>query len=887
MTHWLRTIRSSALAMARRVLSALRRDRLDRELDEELATHLELLIDDGRRRGLSHTDARREALRTLGGLDAIREVHREQRGLPWLDVLARDLRYGVRTLWKSPALTLTVTLSLALGIGANTALFSLVDDLLLRSLPVREPERLVQVRQTVTVLGITKVGTSFPSDAFDYIRTHNQVFSEIVGFNPLDRPVVMVDGVAEPAREVDQVSENLFRDLGVPTVLGRTPDSSDGPVAVISSRLWRARFDSSSSALGRSLTIDGRAYSLIGVAAPQFLGVSLERSPDLWISSGGSSAAAPRQMVARLKPGVRASEAEAALEVLFSQLAQQQPGPVGERRPAQPPARVALLSAGKGLSALRAQYERPLLALTGLVTLVLLITCTNVGNLLMVRNSARRRELAVRAALGASRSRLVLQYLVESAMLATLGGILALVFARWGVSIILSMLPLPAAPESLAFRLDARVLGFAAGVSLLSALLFGLVPAWRAAQVDLTAALRSSHGNSATKRTRRLGRALVACQVGLSVLLLVGAGLFVQTLGNLVRLDVGFNPESLLQVSLDTRGSGYRAGQVGGLYRLLLERVSAIPGVLSVTGIRNDVMKGNFSRGMMAIPGVTLDRGEAWGLASVGPSFFETMNISVVRGRVFSSADFAQERRCVVITEAFANRYFPNADPVGRRIGDPPNTEIIGVVRDARLTAVRTDSGPMLYSMAPREPDRIGALEIRTAGDAARIAPAVREAIQRVNPRLVVDIGTMRQEIDRNIAKERMVAAASAFFSLLGLLLASIGIFGVASYTVAQRTTELGIRTALGASRWAVIRESLRDTIQVFGAGLAAGIIAAIAAVRLTASFISDLLFGLTAADAANIVGAVFLMIVVALAACILPARRATRIDVLTAIRDE
>ena len=223
MTHWLRTIRSSALAMARRVLSVVRRDRLDRELDEELTTHLELLIDDGRRRGLSHTDARREALRALGGLDAIREVHREQRGLPWLDVLARDLRYGVRTLWKSPALTCTVTLSLALGIGANTALFSLVDDLLLRSLPVREPGRLVQVRQTVTVLGITKVGTSFPSDAFDYIRTHNQVFSEIVGFNPLDRPVVMVDGVAEPARQVDEVSENLFRDLGVPTVTRQNP----------------------------------------------------------------------------------------------------------------------------------------------------------------------------------------------------------------------------------------------------------------------------------------------------------------------------------------------------------------------------------------------------------------------------------------------------------------------------------------------------------------------------------------------------------------------------------------------------------------------------------------------------------------------------------------
>ena len=880
MRHWLRMMWFRCRAVASR-------DRLDREFDEELTTHLELLIEEGRRRGMSPADARREAIRKLGRPESLREVHREQRGMPVLDVLAQDLRYAVRLLWKSRAFTCIVTLSLALGIGANTALFSLVDDLLLRSLPVREPDRLVQVRQTLTGFGITKVGTFFPKAAFDYIRTHNQVFSEIVGFNPLDRPVVTVDGVAEPPRQIEQVSENFFRDLGVPMALGRTPDSSDGPVAVISYRLWRARFEGSSSPLGRFLTIDGQSYSVIGVVAPHFLGLSLESAPDLWISSARLSPAASQQMIARLKPGVMASQAQAALDVLFHQLAQEQPGVVPWRGPDGPPAHVALLAAGKGLSALRAQYERPLLALAVLVTLVLLITCTNVGNLLMVRNSARRRELAVRAALGARRSRLVVQYLVESAVLATLGGILALLFARWGVSILLSMLPLSTMPQGLAFQADARVLGFAAGVSLLSALLFGLAPAWRAAQVDLTAALRSSQGSSPTKHTRRLGRTLVACQVGLSVLLLVGAGLFVQTLRNLVRLDVGFNPERLLQVSLDTQGSGYREGQIGGLYQLLLERVSAIPGVQSVTGIRDNVMHGNSTRSMMPIPGRTLVPDDAWNSASVGPSFFETMNIPVLRGRTFTAADFAQGRRRVIISEAFAKRYFQNEDPVGKRIGDPPNTEIIGVVRDARLTAVRTDSGPMMYFMAPREPDRVAALQVRTGGNAYAVARAVREEVRRVHPRLLVDIRTMRQEIDRNIAKERMVAATSAFFSLLGLLLVSIGIFGVASYTVAQRTNELGIRRALGASRWSVIRESLRDTMQVFGAGLAAGILAAIVAVRLTASFISDLLFGLTAGDLANIVGAVLLMVAVAVAACILPARRATRIDVLTAIRDE
>jgi len=288
----------------------------------------------------------------------------------------------------------------------------------------------------------------------------------------------------------------------------------------------------------------------------------------------------------------------------------------------------------------------------------------------------------------------------------------------------------------------------------------------------------------------------------------------------------------------------------------------------------------------MPIPGRT-EPDEAWNSAAVGPSFFETMRMPVARGRTFTPADFERDCKCVVVSEAFVKRYFPNEDPVGKRIGDPPETGIIGVVKDARLTSVRTASGPMMYFMALGEPDRIGALEVRAAGDTGAIARALREEIQRVNPRLLVDIRTMREEIDRNIAKERMVATTSAFFGLLGLLLVSIGVFGVASYTVAQRTTELGIRTALGASRWSVIRESLRDTMQVFGIGLAAGIIAAIVAVRLTASFISDLLFGLTAADVANFVAAVLMIVAVALAACILPARHATRIDVLTAIRNE
>jgi predicted permease len=864
-----------------RLWARVRNDRLDRDFDEELTTHLELLIDEGRRNGLSPAGARRQALLRLGRPDLLREEHREQRGVPVLDVLAQDLRYTVRMMRKAPGFTAVVTLTLALGIGANTALFSLVDDLLLRSLPISEPDRVVQIRTTVRALGLNKPFALSPP-AFEYLTTHNQVLSEILAFQRVDRPVVTVDGAMEPSKRVEQVSENFFRDLGVVPAAGRFPAPSDGAVAVIGHGWWHTRFGGSDAVVGRILTVNGRSHSIVGVAPPRFHGLSIEDPADVWISTRGTT----QQLIARLEPEVSPTQAQAALQLMINQLAKEMPGAlpgIGPNMSLQ----VDVLPAGKGISSLRQQYRRPLLALTVLVTLVLLITCTNVGNLLMVRSTSRKREVTVRVALGAGRTRIIVQYLLESAVLALLGGVLGLVIARWGVSILLSMLPLVDIPEALAFEVDARVLGFAALVSLASALLFGLVPAWRATECDLSTALRTSQTTTPTRSARRLGRLLVGCQVALSVLLLIGAGLFVQTLRNLNRLDLGFDPGQLLQVSVDTRSSGYGKGQVGPLYRLLLERVAAIPGVRSVTAIRNPLMGGGASRGSMTIPGVELAPNESWDVADIGPAFFETMGITVLQGRTFSDADFRGEQRAVVINEAFARRYFPGRNAVGIRVGGRPDFEIIGVVRNARLNGVRIEAGPMMYWMAPTEPDRFNALEVRTAGDPASVARAVRDVIGGVNPRLLIDIRTMDRQIDYTLAQERMVAATSAFFGLLGLLLASIGIFGVAASTVSQKTTELGIRMALGADRWSIVRESLRDTMLVFAAGLVAGLILAIVVVRLTSSFIAELLFGLTATDAVSIVAAVLVMVAVALIACILPAHRATRIDPITAIRCE
>jgi predicted permease len=543
--------------------------------------------------------------------------------------------------------------------------------------------------------------------------------------------------------------------------------------------------------------------------------------------------------------------------------------------------------AGKGSSNLRDTYQRALLALMVLVTLVLLITCTNIGNLLVVRNTNRMRELTVRTALGARRSRLITQLLVESAVLAMMGGTLAWLMARWGVSAVLSMLPLTDTPEFLAFRMDARVLGFLAAVSVLSAVLFALAPAWRATRVDLTtglkAGLQGGSGAATTRESRWLGRWLVAGQIALSVMLLAGAGLFLQTLRNLGKTDLGFDPRNLLQVGIDTPFAGYRQGQVNTVYKLLVDRLASIPGVEGVTGGRNPVLAGMLA-GVPTPPSSGAD---------VDARFFEIMRIPLLRGRTFGPHDETRSGPVAVISESYAKQIFPGEDAVGKRIpaamiyGPGAYGEVVGVVADAKLMSVRWNV-PMIYSpLLQGETDRVSAIEIRTSGDAAAIAHAVQDEVRRINPRLLTSIRPMQEVIDRSMAQERLVAATSGFFGVLGVILAGIGLFGVASFTVAQRTSELGIRIALGAGRWDVIRESLRDTALLFAIGLVAGGAAAFAGTRLAANLISGLLYGLSATDWRNIAVAGLLMIAVAIAACLIPALRAARVDPLKAIRYE
>ena len=786
---------------------------------------------------------------------------------------------ALRSLLKHRGFTLFATLSLALGIGANTALFGLVDALLLRTLAVRAPERLVTVETVFAGLGIKKaIGGASPA-ALGALRARREVFSEVVGYDIVSRPVVTVDGGDEPNRRVERTSPTFFADLGLTTALGRTPRPNEEAVAVIGDAWWRARFGADPAVLGRTVAIDGRSYTIVGVLPRAFTGLSIDARTDAWIPA---SPGVELSVLARLAPGVEVARAQAAAQVVLRQIAEARP----DARRWNANTYIEVRPAGRGFSDLRDQYERPLLALSALVIIVLLVTCANVGNLLVVRHAGRRRELAVRVALGASRGRLISMYLAESVVLATAGGALGLLLARWGVSVVLAMLPVAVPPAALALRADARVIAFVAGVSMASALLFGLLPAWRGAADDLAAVLRSGLGKGATTGGRRLDRWLVGCQVGLSVLLLAGAGLFVQTVRNLARLDVGFDADRLLQISLDTRRAGYGRGQVGPLQARLLERVAQVPGVRSVSAIRNGVLQSAGTRSRIPLPGRELPPEEAWNGAEVGPDFFETLAIPLRRGRAFTPDDFAQGRRLVVVTEAWARRYFPREDPVGARIGEHGELEIVGVVGDSRIIDVRSDVGPTMFFMAPADSDRFNALEVRAAGDVDAVASAVRAEVQRIDPRLVIGVRTMRQEIGRMIARERLVAATSAGFGLIGLLLASVGIFGVAASTVARRTADIGIRMALGASRRAVLGEALRDTALTFAAGLAAGVAGTWLALRLAAPIVGDLLYGLTPTDTLTLAGAAIVMLAVAGAACLLPARRAVRIDPLTAIRE-
>ncbi len=899
-----------------RLRSLFRRRRVEAELLAELSFHLEQQTAEYVAAGMAPAEARHAAHRIIGNLGKIEEECRDMRRTRWLETFLQDLRYALRSLRLAPAFTLVAALSLALGIGANTAIFSLLDALLLRQLPVRSPERLVAVGDPSRTGG--KSEGSLRTDVFSVplyreLRDRNQVFSGLFASGRSGRLTVGTDrSAAKPETARGRlVSGNYFAVLGVPAFRGRTFTAADdrspgaSPYVVISYDYWQRRFAGSPGAIGRSLTLNGYPLTIIGVTPPEFFGDIVGTPTDVWIPLMMQRQVNPGRdyldhwevswllLMGRLKPGVSLAEAHSSIDSLFKQLVANGVVPAETLPEDIADLHVDVSPGGTGFSALRRQFSRPLKTLMGIVALVLLIACANVANLLLERANGRRKEISIRLALGAGRLRLVRQLLTESLVLAFLGGALGVLFAFWADAGLLKLIDVPAS-RALDLRPNLTILAFTAGVSLLTGVLFGLAPALRSTRVELAPALKESSRNLAGAGGGRrwpFGKVLVVSQFALSLLLLMGAGLFVRTLVNLQRLDLGYQREGALMLSLDPVAAGYPGERLGAFCEQMLERLRAVPGVAAATLSENGLFSGTESSTSIAISGRPEIPYPANQVASdrVGPGYFEVVGIPIVLGRGIGAKDRAGALRVAVINESMARFYFPNQNPIGQRFAETDAMdkvyEVVGVSRDVRDHELRGDVRRRYYTPMLQDAETLSAFnyEIRTRDPKALVEP-VRAAVRGFDPRLVInDLGPLTANIDESIGDEHLVAKLSAVFGVLALLLASIGLYGVISYTISRRTNEIGIRMALGANHGRVLWMVLRETLLLALAGIVVGLLAVFGSARVVASR----LFGLSAYDPATLAAATVVLVAVAVIAGAIPGSRATRVDPTEALRYE
>jgi predicted permease len=867
-----------------------------------------------------------------------------------MNTLWQDLRYGLRMLVKTPGLTAIAVLSLALGIGANTALFSIVDAMLLKLLPVKEPERLV-LFSSVAPRGFS-VGsysgnsntdratgqrrmTSFPYQSFQRMREQASPLSDIFAFGNLSLNV-NADGQADVATG-QAVSGNYFSGLGVQSLHGRLLTDEDdkagaSPVAVLSFRYWRQRFGGNPAVIGKQINLNNVAFTIIGVTPPGFEGtmnigstqdvtIPLAMEPQMVLERERSQLYGAGvwwlRLMGRLKPGATAEQARAQLENAFHQSvvehraarqAQAQAtggNAINNLDPKDYP-RLFLNPGGQGEMNTRQFYAPSLYLLLGVVGLVLLIACANVANLLLARASARQKEIGVRLALGASRWRLIRQLLTESVLLASLGGALGMLFALWIKDGLLAVSDWGGrGMRALEPQLDWRVLGFTLGLSLLTGIVFGLAPAWRATNVDLTPALKDSARSSSSASRSVLGRSLVVIQVALSLLLLVGAGLFLRTLINLQRVEPGFNTRNLLLFSIQPGLIGYKDEKLTQLYEQINERLAALPGVEAVTFSQTTLLsqssssRGVYLRKALEAPpdseGRIKESGEGY-ILQVRENFLEAMQIPLLAGRSLRAQDDAKAPRVAVVNQTFANKYFPNENPIGKRFTfdskKPDEIEIIGLARDAKYTRKRDAIPPTAYLSWRQELRSMtrATMEVRTVGDPTAAISAVRQAMREVEPNLPLNnLKTQVEQLDETLSMERLFARLFSLFGLLAQQLASIGLYGVMAYAVAQRTREIGIRMALGASRSDVLKMILRQGMTLTLLGVVLGLAGAYVLTKYLESQMNlkNMLYGVQVNDPLTYGVIAVGLTLVALVACFIPARRATKVDPMVALRYE
>ena len=871
-----------------RLWGTLRPGRGEADLEEELRLHLELAAEAERRRANSSEDAGRAAAIRSGGVAQAMEAMRDQRGLPWLDDLARDLRYGLRALRRNPMFASVAVLTLALGIGANTAIFSLADAVLLRALPVTDPEDLVVLRQR----GPNGDIFPFTSAAAVNLDVGHDVLSGLAAFRPLLNTHVGVNGEAELAL-AQLVSGNYHAVLGIHAALGRTLTEQDRePVAVISHGYWQRRFAGDSNVVGRVLEMQGRSFTIVGVTPAEFFGTQPGRRVDVTAPLAARTVRMPPNarwlyLVGRLAPGVSREQARAALRVRWAQLA------AAQSLPARPPVTLELDPGAQGLNELRRQFSLPLRILMAAVAVVLLVACANLAGLLIVRSSARQHEIAVRLSLGAARGRIVRQLLAESAVLAAAGGAAGVALAYWVTTLLLAMMSRGRGPIALDVAPNARTLGFAAAVTIVTVALFGLLPALGASRSDVQPRLKL--GASGADATRSIwGRAMVAAQVALLVLLLTSAGLFTRTLQKLRSVDTGFRQDQVLVVSVST-GPAYPEARKRALYEELYTRFGALPAVQSIS-MSMDAPGGDLSVAAgMSVPGRPADPEDAPPVYHnfVGPRFFETMGIPVLAGRDFDLSDDERAPKYVVINDSVARRYFRDEDPLGRQIllsfPQPAVAAIVGVVKDVRYATLRAE-GPLMidrpYRQATGAP--ADAFLIRTSATAEALTPLLRAEVRAAAPVLPPpSVVSLEDKVAAMLVEERMLAALSIAIGALAAILAAIGIYSTVAAAVARRQREIGIRMALGALPDRIARMVVGEAFGIVAGGLAIGIPAAIAAALAARAVLTGVLFELSPVDPLTLSSAALAILVIASLAAYVPARRASRIDPVAAVKYE
>ena len=888
-----------------RIGNVFRGDNINREIDEEFEAHIAEAIAEGR--------DPEEARRAFGSVMRQRETSHTIRVLGWFESLLQDTAYGVRSMLRSKALTGVALLSLALGIGANTAIFSLLDAVLLRSLPVKDPQRLVLLGRAQGS-GVTHGFTTTELYSYPFYRElqrQNSVFSDTAATISMRDKLYGFIGndAATVPMAIQAVSGTYFSTLGVEAEMGRmltdADDNSEGdhPVVVISDAWWKRAMGKNPAVLGRTIKLGSTVFTIVGVAPAEFFGSTVGDAPDIWVPLsmvkfvppyyGGykDDSSESLYLFGRLKPSVTQEQATANINVLFKRIRR---GFI-DMKPDQRDlmnldnAYVPLTPMATGISKLRRQFSEPLKLLMGIVALVLLIACTNIANLLLARATVRAREIAVRQALGAQRGRIIRQLLTESLILAFAGGVLGIGFARGAGRLLLRMVS--AGPEVMPINvgLNTTVLLFTLGITVATALLFGTIPAFRATRVQLTETLKEGRGMAKGGTKNLLARTMVVLQVALSLVLVVAASLFLRSLINLTKVDTGFNRENVLRLNIDPSSVGYKEDEprLIALYQQIEARISALPGVRAASLSDFTFHEGSWS-GSITVPGMPLSHDVNVKHNVIGSGYFAAMQVPLIAGRVFGPEDTAKSQQVAVINEHMAKTLFPEGSPIGMSyyLGDAssPKVQVIGIVKDVKFGTLDEAPQPLDYVPYTQHERYLSDLSVRYTGDFEAIADAVQKTIHSIDRSLpITDVTTLDEQVTRSITNQRMVAQLSMFFGLLAVFLSCIGIYGLMSYIVSQRTNEIGIRMALGAAQSSVRWLVLREIAVMVLAGISIGVPAALAGGRL----VTHMLFGLKDNDPVSIAAAVGVLLAVGVVAGYFPARRASQVEPIVALRYE